>query len=84
MEAAIKVRQDRTAEELRRAARNCADGDLVRRLPVIALDQVSRSEAAKLASVRCRSCTIGCFASTRRDLTAVQRARRWEVRDPQR
>jgi len=53
MAAAIKVREDWTAGELRRAARGCADGDQVRRLLAIALilDGGSRSEAAKLAGV---------------------------------
>ena len=53
MAAAIKVRQDWTAGELRKVARGCADGDQVRRLLAIALilDGGSRSEAAKLAGV---------------------------------
>ena len=53
MAAAIKVRRDWTAGELRKAARGCADGDQVRRLLAIAsiLDGGSRSEAAKLAGV---------------------------------
>ncbi len=53
MAAAIEVRGDRTAGELRRVARGCADGDQVRRLLAIALilDGGSRSEAAKLAGV---------------------------------
>ncbi|WP_162302006.1 helix-turn-helix domain-containing protein [Croceibacterium ferulae] len=53
MAAAITVRRDWTAGELRKVARDCADGDQVRRLLAIALivDGGSQSEAAKLAGV---------------------------------
>ena len=53
MAAAIGVRTDYTAADLRRLARRCSDPDQVRRLLAIALvlDGGSRSDAAKVAGV---------------------------------
>ena len=53
MAAAIGVRTEHAAADLRRLARRCGDPDQVRRLLAIALilDGGSRSEAAKFAGV---------------------------------
>jgi transposase len=53
MAAAIGVRRDYTAADLRDFSRRCDDGDHVRRLLAVALilDGGSRSEAAKVAGV---------------------------------
>lgn len=53
MAAAIEVRRDVPAAQLRLMARRCGDGDQVRRLLAIAaiLDGGSRSDAARLAGV---------------------------------
>ena len=53
MAAAIRVRSDYTAADLRRLARRCGEADQVRRLLAMAviLDGGSRMEAAKVAGV---------------------------------
>ena len=53
MAAAIGVRTDHTAADLRQFARRCGDPDQVRRLLAMALilDGGSRSDAAKVAGV---------------------------------
>lgn len=53
MAAAIGVRKDFSAADLRKAARDCSDADQVRRLLALAviLDGGSRSEAARVGGV---------------------------------
>jgi transposase len=53
MGAALKIREDRSAQELRRLARQETDGDTAARLYALAhaLDGKSRAEAARLAGM---------------------------------
>ena len=69
MAAAVPLRCDYNATELRELAKQSADADQTRRLLALALvyDGASRSEGAdERARSGCRHSAIGCCGSTRR------------------
>ena len=68
MGAAIGLPGDFDAGALRAAAKRSKDGPQARRLLALAAiyDGATRSEAAKIGGVGCRSFATGCSSSTRR------------------
>ena len=74
MAAAIELRDDLSGEDLRRLARASRDAKQARRLLALAVirDGGSRTEAARIGGVGCRSCGTGCCASTPRGSRACR------------
>ena len=72
MAVAVPLRSDFDAAQLRTLAKRSRDPDQTRRLLALAAiyDGSSRTEAAQIGCVTCRSCAIGCCASTPGDLRA--------------
>ena len=72
MPAAVKLREDYSAEQLRALAKRSKDVHQSRRLLSLAAvrDGMDRGEAAKIGGWIARPCATGFIASTRRVRTA--------------
>ena len=69
MAAAVPLRSDFDAAQLRTLAKRSRDPDQTRRLLALAAisEGASRTEAAQIGCVTLRSCATGCCASTPED-----------------